>query len=310
MIYTVTFNPALDVSGVVDSLIPNEKSYVFDEKHTAGGNGINSAVIASRLGCPVTMTGFLGGSNGDEIKELLKNEKAKQKFVPISGRTRMNLTVSNRDDHQQTRLSFPGPKIKASELEELEKILHKLTKKDLLLLGGSLPPGVKTSYVKKLVKSCGLKNVRCMVDMPGEPLKEMVKSRPLFIKPNLTEFQTMTGTSGKSIKSVLEASKDLLKDIPFVCVSSVEGGALLITKEEVWFGKIPEVQIHSTVGAGDSMVGAMASLWHETPDVSVEDLLRLGLAASCATLTERGLTLGTKKSILHYRPQIIMKKVK
>ena len=82
-----------------------------------------------------------------------------------------------------------------------------------------------------------------------------------------------------------------------------------MSEHEVWYGKIPSVKIRSTVGAGDSLVGAMACLWDINPSSSIEELLRLGLSASCATLTEPGLKLGSRKSILKYQSQIKLKKL-
>jgi 1-phosphofructokinase family hexose kinase len=309
VIYTITFNPALDVSGVVDQLIPNEKSYVYNEAHCAGGNGLNSGLIAQRLGSKVILTGFLGGTNGDEIKSLLSKNKMKHEFVSIAGSTRMNFTISNKKDHNQTRLSFPGPHIKKGEKNELLQYMKKIIKNDIVIIGGSLPPGLSSSYVKSLLKEVRKNDIRCMVDMPGTYLKEIVRFKPDFIKPNLTEFQTLVGKKVTSIKTVIPLALKLLDYVPHICISSVEGGALLITKEEIWFGKLPKVKIRSTVGAGDSMVGAMASLWNRKPEASVSELLRLGLAASCATLTESGLTLGSKKSILHFESKIILKQI-
>lgn len=309
MILTVTFNPALDVSGVVDDLVPNEKSYVFDEVHMPGGNGINAGIIAHRLGSQVELTGFLGGANGEEIRDLLKKEKVPQSFIPIRGRTRMNLTVSNRDDHAQTRLSFPGPEIRKDELNMLKEKVYSLSENDLLILGGSLPPGVNPSFVLKLVGLAGKKRIKTMVDMPGNILRDVIKGHPLFIKPNLVEFQGLTGKKVTSIKSVLSEAGKLLDRVPLICVSSVEGGALLIDENEAWFGRIPEVKIYSSVGAGDSMVGAMGALLARKKTASVKDLLQIGLAASCATLSEKGLTLGAKKDIMKFLPEILLRKI-
>lgn len=309
MILTVTFNPALDVSGVVDNLVPNEKSYVFDEVHMPGGNGINAGIIARRLGGEVELSGFLGGANGEEIRELLKKEKVDQDFISIRGRTRMNLTVSNRNDHAQTRLSFPGPEIKKNEQKKLEEKIRSLSETDLLILGGSLPPGINPAFVLRLINLARMSKVKTMVDMPGHLLKEVIEGQPLFIKPNLVEFQGLIGKKVTTIKSVLSEARKYLDKVPLICVSSVEGGALLIKENEVWFGKIPKVKIYSSVGAGDSMVGAMGSLLVKDKKVSVKDLLQLGLAASCATLTEKGLTLGSKKEMLRYLPKIYLKKI-
>jgi len=305
MIYTVTFNPALDVNGVVDQLIPNEKCYVHNEIHTPGGNGINAAIIAHRLKSKVLMTGFLGGANGNEIKYLLDKEKLNHHFIKINNNTRMNITISNKDDHRQTRLSFAGPTILKAERIKLLNFLERVTADDLVILGGSFTPCVNIAYIKGLIKKLRKKNIPCLVDMPGDFLKEIIKAKPNFIKPNLLEFQILAGKKVKTIKEALPLARKLLKDVPLICISSIEGGALLIGHDEAWFGKIPEVKIHSTVGAGDSMVGAFASVLEKNFNPSLEFLLRTGLAASCATLTERGLTLGSKKKILKFQSQII-----
>lgn len=309
MIYTVTFNPALDVSGTVEKIIPNEKSYVFDEIHHPGGNGINAAIIIHRLGSDVKATGFLGGTNGAEIKRLLDEEKLKSSFIKISGNTRMNITVSSRKTYKQTRLSFTGPKIKVDEFRKLCSFLKKIKKNDLVLIGGSLPPGITSQHIKKIVKDLKNKEILCMADMPGKILSEIISAKPYFIKPNLIEFQELVGKKVKSIKTILPIVRQLNELVPLICVSSVDGGAILVTKDEAWFGKIPKVKILSTVGAGDSMVGAMATRLAANKDAQIEELLRLGLAASCATLTNEGMVLGSKQMITKYLSRILIKRI-
>lgn len=310
MLVTVTLNPALDISGTVDNLIPDEKSYVRDEIHTPGGNGINAAIIAHRLGPKVIATGLIGGTNGEEIKELLDRIKVRHAFIPIKGRTRMNLTVNNCDNHRQTRLSFPGPTISHSEREALAEYLQSLTGKNLVVFGGSLPPGMKPSFIAGMVKELKARGILSLVDMPGGVLKEVLKSGPLFIKPNLVEFQDLTDSKVESIKSILPLVRNMNDFVPLVCVSSVEGGAILVSKKSAFYGKIPKVKVLSTVGAGDSMVGAISSRLLKDPEASVDELLRWGLAAACATLTEKGMVLGSKKSITNYLSQIIIREIK
>jgi 1-phosphofructokinase family hexose kinase len=309
MIYCITPNPALDVSGIVDSLVPDEKSYVFDERLSAGGNGINAATIARRLGAPVLASGFLGGANGDEIQLLLDREKMPAEFIRIQGRTRMNLTVSNRKTNKQTRLSFPGPEIKRSEKNALAQVLERSVAGDLVLFGGSLPPGFTPREIGSLIRKLHRRGVVCLVDMPGKILSSLVGARPEFIKPNLVEFQELTGSKASSIRDLLPIVIDLNRQVRLICVSSVEGGAILARDGEVWYGRIPKVKIRSTVGAGDSMVGAMASVLHRRPEAPLEDLLRLGLAAACATLTETGMVLGSRKNIQKYAPRIVLRKI-
>jgi 1-phosphofructokinase family hexose kinase len=309
MIYTVTLNPALDVSGTVKQLISNEKCYVHNETHAPGGSGINAGIIASRLKRKVILTGLLGGQNGLEIKTLLDDEKISNNFIHISQKTRMNINITNKSDQGQTRFSFPGPFIKASEKKRLVLFLQKIVSGDIVIIAGSLPLGINVAYVKKMLKLIRKKNARCFIDMPGIYLKDVIVAKPFFIKPNLSEFQLLIGKKIKTIKAILPYTKNILKYVPNICISSIEGGALLVSEHEIWFGKIPDVQIKSTVGAGDSMVGAMPSLWDLNPEASSGELLKWGLAASCATLVEPGLTLGDKKMMLKFRPQIYLQKL-
>lgn len=308
MILTITLNPALDVTGVVSELVPNEKAYVSDEIRLAGGNGINAARIAHRLGGKVLASGFLGGSTGDELKGYLDEEKIPQHFILIQGRTRTNVTISLKKGHEQTRLSFPGPKIKKSELKSLKDLIRHL-KPSLLVIGGSLPGGVEAAFICSLIHEARLVGIETFVDVPGKILKEVIGTHPFFIKPNLTEFQEMAGTKVSKIADVIKVARKLNPLIPLQCISSVEGGALVVTPEEAWFGKTPKLKIMSTVGAGDSMVGAMAYCFARRGKPDFEKMLRLGLAASSATLSNPGLTMGSRSSIKYFEPKIMIQKI-
>jgi 1-phosphofructokinase family hexose kinase len=312
MILSITFNPALDITGMVDSLIPNEKSYVYDERRFAGGNGINAGRIAHRLGAKIMHTGFLGGSTGEEIASMIEDEKMSHHFIDIKAHTRMNLTVSNSKTHEQTRLSFPGPKISSKEWQQFLNYLMS-TKPSLVIMGGSLPPGINAGHVNRVVAFFKQMNVSVFVDMPGGILKDVLSSKPDFIKPNLTEFQEMSGKKVTSISEVLKLARQR-PEIGFYCISSVEGGALMVSPEGAWFGKIPKVKIYSTVGAGDSMVGAIGHCFLKMKPTERAsrggELLQWGLAAACATLVNPGLTMGSRKSIKEYYPLIKIRDIK
>ncbi len=321
-IYTITPNPALDIGGTVDQLIANEKNYVSEETRSAGGNGINAARIARRLGAKVMASGFLGGSVGDEIETLLEKENIPHHFIRISGNTRINLTTSNAKTNCQTRLSFPGPKISRGELKRLINFVNRINKSSIVVIGGSLPKAVDSQHIANLVTKLRKKGVLCLVDMPGPELKNIISARPFFIKPNLNEFQHLIGKEVKSIQSILPFAQKLSEKIEMVCISSVEGGALLVTKSKAWFGRVPKVKVKSTVGAGDSMVGAISAvlLREKIQNKSAEDreiffneygsdLLRWGLAAACATLVKPGIIMGDRNSISRYFQMIDIKEI-
>ena len=142
------------------------------------------------------------------------------------------------------------------------RLLNRIPKPALVVIGGSLPPGISPTFLGQLVEMLRRSGVSSVVDVPGPILKKVVSARPIFIKPNLVEFHELIGKKVDSISGVLKEAIRLTRRVPIVCVSSVENGALLVTQKSAWFGRTPKVSIRTTVGAGDSMVGAItARLW-------------------------------------------------
>lgn len=297
IIFSITPNPALDLSGVVKNLKPNEKSYVFDETRAPGGNSVNSTRILKRLGIPVVASGFLGGGTGDEIRDLLDFENIKSDFIKIQGSSRINVTVSNNTSREQTRLSFPGPNVKKTEKTQLFRKFERQKNLAFLLLGGSLPEGFSPADIKRLMTIARKMKIRSVIDTPGNVLAQILVAKPFLIKPNLEEFQELTNSSVKSIGSVIEKGKKLMEHTQYLCVSSVEGGTLFMTRKNIYFGRVAKMKIRSTVGAGDSMVGAMvAQFYRENP--SEENILRFGLGGAAATLALSGTALGSADDII------------
>ena len=310
------------MGGIVDHLTPNEKNYVHHETRFPGGNGINAARIIHRLEVPVMTTGFLGGGVGSEIEFFLDKENLKHDFVKIQNPTRISVTISNLETHLQTRLSFSGPEITPENWEALKVHIENFPTNGLAIIGGSLPPGVDGKLFKTLLDHLTSQGISCIVDVPGAILKDSLDANPLLVKPNLLEFQELIGKNVLSIQDVVIESQSLVSKAPLLCISSVENGALLVTKVGVWFGRIPEVEVQTTVGAGDSLVGAMAAKlfeWRKSaPEKSFttlglergEDLLQWGLAASCATLIVKGTQLGEAKDINRFYPKIEISRIR
>lgn len=329
----ITPNPALDLGGTVSRIIPNEKTYVHQPTVFPGGNGINAARIAHRLGASVDTTGFLGGGTGQQIRRFLEEEEVPHHFIQVEGMTRISITISNETAPLQTRLSFPGPRIHAKSASLLFKQANRLRPPALLILGGSLPEGFGPAQVRRVIRIGREHGVSTLVDVPGHSLREIIDAGPLFIKPNLAEFQEMIGRTPRSLASVLRELRELISRIPLICVSSVEGGALLASRHGAWFGKIPPVKVRSCVGAGDSMVGAIAFRLSrmlpgkrsdeitresrhpglpptfEFDDKVLSELLAWGLSASCATLITPGTHLGNAADIRQFKNRIMLRKV-
>jgi 1-phosphofructokinase family hexose kinase len=315
MILTITPNPALDLSGEVDDIVPNEKNYVLHEKRHPGGNGINAARVIAALGVAVVATGFLGGAVGGEIEALLKAEGVSCRFIAIKESTRINITVSNHKTSKQTRFSFAGSRIEREDMQHLLELIRQDQDVTMLNLGGSFPPGFTMDDVRSLFDLARSRNLGMVADVPSQHLREVLELRPMLIKPNLKEFNELIGCQLETIAEVREAAKRLNEYVPLVCISSVERGALMVSPNGSCHAKGPQVDAKSSVGAGDSMVGSMmARLFRagiSTYEAALaiaqdelEDTLRWGQAAALATVVTPGTELGKSHGIEAFVPRI------
>lgn len=318
-LYTVTPNPALDLSGEVEGLVPNEKNYVSRERRDPGGNGINSARVATRLGARVTALGWMGGPTGAEIEALLEREGVRCEFTPIAGQTRVNVTVSNLGTHQQTRLTFPGPRVTPKEKEALLRRVRSLRAPGIFVVGGSLPQGCAPDFHLTLAREAHARGLGVVLDVPSKFLKKAVGGRgfaPLLVKPNEVELAEWWGKPLRTERALLDAAHAMAEHAALVCVSLAERGAWLVTRGHAWRGAAVKVRARGTVGAGDSMVGAMcvrllhhgltecedvARLLRRSPGTELprelQDVLRWGLAAGAATAEVSGTALASAAAI-------------
>jgi 1-phosphofructokinase family hexose kinase len=324
-LYTVTPNPALDVSGIVKNLTPNEKNTVLHERRDPGGNGINASRIAHRLGVPTLALGFIGGASGDELLRALEIEGVPHEFQMISHATRINITVTDQATHLQTRLSFAGPLIRIEEQAQLLARIASLSSPGLILLGGSLPPGVSPSFHVKLAEAAHSANLGVLLDVPARILQKSLaknpkRAAPLLVKPNETELAEWW-TQGKRKKfkherERVEAGQALARRCTLVCVSRGGAGVELFFHQHHWRYQAPAIRVHGTVGAGDSFLGGVASAllsngithtkaveqaFRKIPEGALPEVIHeailLGISCGAATASELGTSLARPKRI-------------
>jgi 1-phosphofructokinase family hexose kinase len=322
-LFTVTPNPALDLSGTVETLLPDEKNYVTNTRKDPGGNGINASRIASRLKIPTIAMGFLGGATGKEIQILLKKEKITTRMIPILEETRTNVTVTRLDRHQQTRLTFPGPTIRKLESKKLLAFLSGLRSPGILAIGGSLPQGVSQKFHIEMIQAA-LKNphLGILVDVPAQYLRPITQrfshaTQPplLLVKPNDHELEEWAGKRLSSQNEQIEVARKLLGTFAVVCLSLGKEGALWITRKTTLRGIPPSIRAKGSVGAGDSMVGGICSrlllhrcntpgLLSHAPESLHSEALKWGLAAGAATAEVTGTGLAYPKEIQRLLGQV------
>ncbi|MBI3556283.1 MAG: hexose kinase [Deltaproteobacteria bacterium] len=323
-IYAITPNPALDLSGHVNRIVADEKNYVERARLDPGGNAINAARIAKRLGGRPMLLGFLGGGTGSQLQALLKSEGLEEQFTKIRGTTRTNVTVTNDHDHKQTRLTFPGPHISRQEIRLLLSAISKFRAPGIVLIGGSLPAGCSPRFYIDLIDSVSKQGLGVVVDVPAPALKAIIRSpsaRILLIKPNQTELETLIGKNLRSISAIAAAAHQLSRRAAIVCVSLADRGALFCVNQETWMARAPRIKARGTVGAGDSMVGAIAARlasWKLARPEDIEqatpkqlsDVFRWGIAAGAATAATEGTSLGHYALIRKLHSKVAIHKIK
>ena len=321
-IYTLTPNPALDLSGHVSRIVPNEKNYVTRARLDPGGNAINAARIAKRLGASPLLLGFAGGGTGTQLRALLSKEGLRHQFTAIREATRTNVTVTNDQDHEQTRLTFPGPKVSPKEIRSLRASIARFKAPGIFVLGGSAPNDCSHRFYPDLIASASKHALGVIVDVPSVYLKTILNARSvkfLLLKPNQTELEELLGRKFRSDKAIADAALKLTEKSAIVCVSLANRGAVFAANGETWFARAPRVKARGTVGAGDSMVGAMATrLAHwglSHPDLfghatteKLLDIFRWGLAAGAATATTEGTKLGELALIRRLCTKVLFRK--
>ena len=96
MIYTITFNPALDYITQVDNFEIGKVNRTITEKILAGGKGLNVSIVLKNLEIDNTAISFIAGFTGDELERIIKEHNIKTDFIKVqNGNTRINVKISS-----------------------------------------------------------------------------------------------------------------------------------------------------------------------------------------------------------------------
>ena len=186
MIYTVTFNPAIDYIAEVNSINNENISRAISEKVLAGGKGINVSFVLKNLGVESTAIGFIAGFTGEEIKRQVENHGIKTDFVYLSDKfSRINVKLLTKTAgivSNETAINGEGPKISNSEIEELMKKIDKLQEGDFLVLAGSVSRKMKDDIYETICKRIEGKKIKIIADATGKLLVNVLKQLQLRTK--------------------------------------------------------------------------------------------------------------------------------
>jgi 6-phosphofructokinase 2 len=294
-IITLTLNPALDKTISVEQLVPEKKLRSSFSQVEPGGGGINVSRALHKLGGNSEAVYLSGGYTGKHFEELLTNEGVVSVALPIKGDTRENFVVVEDSSNKQYRFGMEGPEVTEPEWQQALKYITEQPGIAYIVASGSLPPGVPSNFFAQLAVIAKQKNARLIVDTSGAALKDAVDEGLFLIKPNLEELGSLYGKEKLWQTEILAAARSIIQNggCEVMVVSLGKEGAILITKDQELQVKPPDVTVHSTVGAGDSMVGGM--LMALSKEWSLEDVLYYGIAAGTAATMNHGTELCKKE---------------
>lgn len=287
MVYTVTFNPALDYVMNVEKLSTDDINRTESEELYYGGKGINVSAILSRLNVPTVALGFTAGFTGKKLKEMLDDDGIKNDFTELnSGFTRINVKVKF---GKELDINANGPEITADKIKELFMKLKKLNDGDYLVLAGSVPASLPDDLYSKILEELSGKNINIVVDTTGNQLLNVLKYKPFLIKPNHHELGEIFGHEMDTTEKITEYAKKL-QDMGAVNVLVSRGGdgAVLVDGNgTVHPAAAVEGTLVNSVGCGDSMVAGFIAGY--ITNKSYSEALKLSVASSAATAFSKEL---------------------
>ena len=290
MIYTVTFNPAIDYIIRLDKLTTGAINRVTYEQVLGGGKGVNVSIVLGNLGHKSTATGFLAGFTGDEIVRQLRDFNAADDFVKLDeGFSRINVKIKA-EVGGETEINGQGPKISEAKREELFKKLEQLGEGDTLILSGSIPKTLPDDMYEQTLARIQGKGIRFVVDAEKGLLLKVLKFKPWLIKPNNHELGDMFGVKLKTDEEIIAHAKKL-QDMGAqnVLISMAGDGAILLTAEgKAYKSEAPKGTLVNSVGAGDSMVAGFVAGYIES-NGDYERAFKMGLCTGSASAFSENL---------------------
>ena len=288
MIYTVTFNPAIDYVVRLDApLEVGEVNRARGEDCVLGGKGVNVSGVLAELGCKSVALGFVAGETGAWLERGLAKQGIATDFIHLpEGMTRINVKIKA---GQETELNGAGPNIPESAMQQLEAKLDALQEGDILILAGSIPASLAQDTYERLLARLQGKGVRAVVDATRNLLVNVLKYRPFLVKPNNHELGEIVGRRLTTDAEIVAAAAVLQsKGARNVLVSMAGDGALLLDEKGCTHRiGCPKGQVVNSVGAGDSMVAGFVAGYLQSSDYNTA--LRLGTACGSATAFSLGL---------------------
>jgi len=304
MITTITINPAVDKTIEINNFNIGNVNRVASVRLDAGGKGINVSKVIKNLGSKSKAMGILSGNSGKFIKGYLDGINILNDFVFTQGETRTNIKVVDMINHTNTDINEAGPEVSLKDLNQVsDRVFNNINSDDIVILSGSVPSNVDKKIYGNWITKAKEKGAKAILDADGELLKYGILAGPYLVKPNIDELEGMFNKKINGVAETAEIAKGLLEyGIIIVAVSLGSEGAVFVTKEKSIYARGLKVDVKSTVGAGDSMVAALA--YSIEKGLSFEETVKLAVATGAANVMTEGTKASDIKTIIELEKQV------
>lgn len=309
LIATITLNPSLDQHITVDGLVMDGTNRWSRLHRYAGGKGIDVSRAIHEMRGRTIAYGFIGGPVGRAVEILLDEEEVPFSFTPIQRETRTNFIITDSKTGRQTRIDAPGPHITKAEFERFQrKMMRMRPSPDLIVVGGSLPPGIPNNVYVSIIMKSKTFGVRTILDSDAQWLAEGIKAKPYLVKPNVREAEGLLGRELPDEDAIIKGALDIVDmGVEIAVISRGSEGIIAATNSEVLSAVPPEVKVKSAVGAGDCTIAGLAlKLANEE---SLSKACRLAVALGTAAVLTPGTELARRADVEALLPQVKVKKI-
>ena len=286
MVYTVTFNPAIDYVVHTKEMQVGQVNRSESEEIYFGGKGINVSFVLHELGIPSKALGFVAGFTGAALENGVQASGIETDFVHLkNGFSRINVKIKS---EEETDLNGQGPVIDEAALQELFEKLKQLKDGDTLVLAGSIPNTLPADIYERILESLSDRAIRTVVDATKDLLLNVLKYKPFLVKPNNYELGEMFGVTLDTTEEIATYAAKLKEmGAQNVLVSMAGDGALLLDEHgKTHVCGVCKGTVKNSVGAGDSMVAGFLA---GSIDGDYAYALKLGTATGGATAFSDGL---------------------
>ena len=307
MFYTLTANPAVDMTVSSPSLVPNENVRAGSASYTANGKGLDVSFALKKFGVDSVALGFFGGFTGKFIVEETMNMGCLCRPVWIDGITRICAYIN--DGENEYGVLNPGAPLTPEYERELFDILDSTGDLGCLVVSGSVPPRASADFLDKVMEHAQARGADVVLDLSSDKLKSLASKKPLLIKPNHHEMKAIFGVPVDTDDEVRVAMK-MAHEIGIqnvLLTRGSRGDAYFSNGEDIWYAKRDfNIKLVSSVCAGDSTLAAFLHKWYGNRE-NVEEALKLALATGANVAESVGL--GDFARVDEYSKRISVRKL-